>query len=544
MNHQNIKIILISLFISVIFFTVGIFSINKLYNLKPGQQTASAIDAFEYEKKEIVIPEKKITTLFFVGDMMLTRGVKNSVDKNFSGDFSKLFENLGILKDSDILFGNLEGDVSDVGNNVGSKYSFRMDPQVLPILKDAGFDIVSFANNHVGDWNTDAFEDTLSRLEENEILKTGAGINKEDVENPTIIEKNEIKFGFLGFSDVGPNWIEAKKNTPGILLASDPRFEEIIINAKTKCDVLIVSIHFGDEYKLVHNSRQENLAHSAIDNGADMIIGHHPHVMEDIEEYKGKTIVYSLGNFIFDQYFSKDTMRGMFFSVKYDGKNLIETEQKIITLNKKFQPEGIFNKEEIEKKDEEIKDICPEPDKEYLDMSLLNIGQEVGLEDIGYIPKNLRELNLESSARNDICLIKEAKDSFESMTEDAKNEGYVIKAISGFRSYETQKNMFSDALKNNEENILISMAKPGYSEHQLGTAVDLAEYPKINSADAPLNIWLRGKAHLYGFIQSYPEGKENITGYKSEPWHYRYVGIEKAKEIIEKNQTISEYLSL
>ena len=81
-----------------------------------------------------------------------------------------------------------------------------------------------------------------------------------------------------------------------------------------------------------------------------MIIGTHPHVMEDIEKYNGKTIVYSLGNFIFDQYFSKDTMRGMFFSATYDGTNLIKTEQKIITLNKYYQPEGIFSPEEIKQK--------------------------------------------------------------------------------------------------------------------------------------------------------------------------------------------------
>ena len=323
--------------ILIIIFIIGNFTIKK--------------DTILIKTKPEVILEKKTTKLFFVGDMMLTRGVKSSVDKNFNGDYGKLFENLTQLKEADILFGNLEGDVSDKGNNVGSIYSFRMDPKILPVIKNAGFDIVSFANNHVGDWSLTAFKDTLSRLSDVGILKTGAGINKEDATNPIIIEKNGTKFGFIGFSDVGPNWIQAKVDTPGILIASDPKIVEIIKNAKIKSDVLIVTFHWGEEYKLIHNKRQESLAHTSIDNGADMVIGHHPHVMEDIETYKNKLIVYSLGNFIFDQYFSKDTMRGMFFSATYDGSNLIDTNKKIITLNKKYQPEGIFSIEEIKEKD-------------------------------------------------------------------------------------------------------------------------------------------------------------------------------------------------
>jgi len=304
-------------------------------------QVADVLNFLE-PKNEVPVIENKTTKIFFVGDIMLTRGVGNSVNKNFDGDFNRLFENLPELKDADILFGNLEGDVSDQGNNVGSKYSFRMEPKVLPALKDAGFDILSFANNHIGDWNVTAFKDTLKRLEDLDISKIGAGFNKEETTTPTIIEKNGIKFGFLGFSDVGPNWLKAGENSPGVLLASDKNLEEIIKNAKTTCDVLIVSFHFGEEYKLIHNARQETLAKMAIDNGADMIIGHHPHVIEDIGEYKSKPIVYSLGNFIFDQYFSEDTMKGMLFSATFNGKDLESTDKKIIKLSRKFQPEGIF----------------------------------------------------------------------------------------------------------------------------------------------------------------------------------------------------------
>lgn len=309
---------------------------------KSAEKSEPKIEQTKEKKKEPVI-----TKIYFVGDMMLTRGVESSVNKNFGGKFSELFKNVPELKEADILFGNLEGPISENGNNVGSKYSFRLKPAVLPVLKETGFDVLSFANNHIGDWNVRAFNDTLANLKEYNILFTGAGENKDIAETPTIIEKNGIRFGFIGFSDVGPNWMKATNEKSGILLAKDPNYSSIIKKAKEICDFLIVSIHFGEEYKPEHNIRQEKLAHLAIDSGADIIIGHHPHVEQDIEIYQGKTIIYSLGNFIFDQYFSEETMRGMVYMLTFENKELREAKKMISILNKKYQLEGIFEEEEI-----------------------------------------------------------------------------------------------------------------------------------------------------------------------------------------------------
>ncbi|HLP86746.1 MAG TPA: CapA family protein [Candidatus Paceibacterota bacterium] len=538
--HKNNKLIF-TILILVIIFIAGIFIINKTSNNKTEEET-SVVQSV----KDTFVPPP--TTLYFVGDIMLTRGVESSVEKNFNGDYNQLFKNVGELKNADILFGNLEGDVSTIGNNVGSKYSFRMNPEVLEAIKNAGFDIVSFANNHVGDWNMSAFKDTLSRLNENGILKTGAGLNKSEAEKVTIIEKNGIKFGFLGFTDVGPNWIEAKRDTPGILLASDPAIEDIIKNAKAQSDVLIVSFHFGEEYKTVHNSRQEELAHRAIDNGADIVIGNHPHVIEDVEEYKGKPIVYSLGNFIFDQSFSKDTMRSMLFSVTYENKTLVKTEQRIITLNKMYQPEGIFTKEEIREKDDIASGACPTPKKDYEDMFFANVGQIIDLPDVTYVPSKLREIKTEASTKKGVCLVKEARDAFELMAEAALSDGYTIKASSAYRSYEYQKNLLANAIKSGKEDASISIAKAGHSEHQLGTATDITGksigYSSANSSftNTVEAKWLEKNAYKYGFVMSYPLDKENITGYKYEPWHYRYVGVDVAKKIRDRKITITEYL--
>ncbi len=288
--------------------------------------------------------------LMFTGDIMLDRGVKSSVMKNFDGDYSAMFANLDIFKKANIVFGNLEGPASDQGEDKHNLYSFRMDPSVVPALKGAGFDIVSVANNHVGDWGRIAYEDTLDSLKENEILYTGGGKNSHEAEQPTVIEKYGMKIGYLGFSDVGPNWMEATDNSSGLLLANNPRFDEIIQNASKQVDFLVVSFHFGDEYKNTHNDRQEYLAHKAIDDGAKIIIGTHPHVVEDTEVYKKGFIAYSLGNLIFDQYFSENTMQGMLLEIKLNKNGSMSIFKDIVKLNHVFQPETV-----IKGKEEKIK---------------------------------------------------------------------------------------------------------------------------------------------------------------------------------------------
>jgi poly-gamma-glutamate synthesis protein (capsule biosynthesis protein) len=283
--------------------------------------------------------DKGALTMYFVGDIMLDRGVEASAKKYLGGDFSRFFASTTFLSSGDILFGNLEGPVSDKGKDIGNLYSFRMSPpDVIPVLKNAGFDVVSFANNHVGDWGMPAFLDTMARLKGAGIAFAGAGVSKAQAEQPVIIEQKGMKVGFLAFSDVGPKWIAATKSLPGILLASDPRLKEIVAHAAKQVDLLVVSFHFGDEYKTEANARQKKLAHEAIDAGARLVIGHHPHVVEGMEEYKNSVIAYSLGNFIFDQYFSKETMRGLALKVKVDADGDITYEKIPLVQDSHFVP--------------------------------------------------------------------------------------------------------------------------------------------------------------------------------------------------------------
>ena len=306
------------------------FSAPKVSEISPAVPLAAVAAPLPVQISE--------TRLRFVGDIMLGRGVARSVEKNFNGSYSQMLDKVGALSDSDILFGNLEGPISDKGTDLHNLYSFRFATSTIPALEAAGFDVLLIANNHVGDWGRAAFDDSLARLKSSSIVPVGGGEDKADAETPRIIEKNGIKFGVLGLTDVGPDWLEAGTSTSGILLASDPNLTSIISAAARTCDVLIVLVHWGVEYEKKHDARQEKIAHELIDSGARLVIGTHPHVVEDTEEYGGGLIAYSLGNFIFDQYFSKDTMQGGLLSVTFKGKDAFSHDMKPVFISRHFQP--------------------------------------------------------------------------------------------------------------------------------------------------------------------------------------------------------------
>ena len=287
-----------SFFILVIVFIV--FSINLFKENINGNKIYNYINA--ERNNSVRSNEKQEIKLLFVGDVMMTRYVEKRI-KNLNKEYIYLFEKiLNYLKTFDYVIANLEGPISDKGVKVGSKYSFRMKPEVAEALSKANINIVNLANNHIFDYGKVAFEDTLKNLEKNNIKYFGNSYE------PLIIEKEGAKIGFLGFSDFLKH-LEVKENKIGIATIND-NISEIIKKAKEKVDILIVSFHWGEEYKKIANERQRKIAKIAIDSGADLVIGHHPHIIQNIEKYKDKFIFYSLGNFIFDQNFSKETMIG------------------------------------------------------------------------------------------------------------------------------------------------------------------------------------------------------------------------------------------
>lgn len=190
---------------------------------------------------------------------------------------------------------------------------------------------------------------------------------------------------------------------------------------------------------------------------------------------------------------------------------------------------------------------CPKPKKEYEDMTYLDVGQDVPLKESDYIPSDLVLVKKEIS-KSPICLKKEAEGELENLINDAKKENLDIIISSGFRDYDTQDMLLKNNMIQTGKKFSSSVAKPGYSEHQLGTAVDLTS-KSISYASASLKFantkeaeWLEQNSYKYGFIESYPKNKKSVTGYIYEPWHYRYIGIENALEIHNSGQTINEFL--
>lgn len=261
-------------------------------------------DAFE--EKEVKVK------LLFTGDLMLDRGVKRSVYKNFNGEYIKLFEDItNYLLSFDSVIVNLEGPISHRGNQIPKPYSFRFETNILKTLKEVNINIVNLANNHIFDWSYEAFIDTINLLEENGIGFFGIG-NISNFSIPYIMVKSNksivIKIGFLGFSEFLKELKPSKKRPIGLSVIDEKILREIIPSVKSNLDFLVVCFHWGEEYKTNNNKFQERIAKLCIDLGADLIIGHHPHVIQNYEVYKDKFIFYSLGNFIFDQRFSKETM--------------------------------------------------------------------------------------------------------------------------------------------------------------------------------------------------------------------------------------------
>jgi len=326
---KNNTILIFSIFIVILLIFVFIFKDSESQIIVYNKQTSLKSDLLSANKDQEI-------KILFVGDIMMTRSVEKKINilkKEFIFPFEKI---ITYLKSFDYVVANLEGPISEKGVKIGSIYSFKMNPKVAEALRQVNINIVNLANNHIFDYGKIAFENTLKNLDENYIRYFGNSYE------PLIIKKEGIKIGFLGFSDFLKNF-EVKEDKLGIAIIND-NLSEIIKKAKEKVDILIVSFHWGDEYKKIANSRQKKIARTAIDAGADLIMGHHPHVIQNIEKYKGKFIFYSLGNFIFDQNFSKETMIGGGAEVYIKDKKIEKIYFRKFFLNNNFQIEKMSEK--------------------------------------------------------------------------------------------------------------------------------------------------------------------------------------------------------
>ena len=331
---------------ALIFFWTNVFwdYSGELVSRIKGPKLATVSEVVNIVDKKEPVVEKPNIKLAFVGDIMLDRGVKYSVNKNLGGDYGELFSKVkDQLQSYDYLFGNLEGPISDKGSDGGNLYSFRFEPKVVSVLKEAGFDIFSVANNHIFNWGIEAFKDTLENLSDANINYVGGGSSGGDAYQEKIVDIKGLKVAFLAFSEFKEGAVSATSSKAGIALISEEQVKNEVSQVRSAADLVIVSFHFGDEYEDSPNTFQRKYAKLAIDAGADLIVGHHPHVVENPEQYKNSWIAYSLGNFIFDQNFSDKTMWGGLLEVEVNpADKLIEkVTLKKVNLNRMFQVESI-----------------------------------------------------------------------------------------------------------------------------------------------------------------------------------------------------------
>lgn len=262
-------------------------------------------------------------SLLFGGDVMLGRSVNTRINKMHDPlwPFRKISD---ILSSADLTIVNLEAPFGSDCQLTDSGMVFCADAHSVEGLTFSGIDIVNLANNHISNMGKAGFDFTKKLLSSNGIDYIGTG-------TPVIKNIKNIKIAFLGFDDIAPVY-------PGVSSASEDNLKNQISSAKKNSDLVIAIFHWGNEYSR-HSSRQEKLAHLAIDSGADIIVGHHPHWVQEIESYQGKPIYYSLGNLVFDQMWSAETEKGLLIKLTFSGKNLLKEEKIPVVIKDYGQPQ-------------------------------------------------------------------------------------------------------------------------------------------------------------------------------------------------------------
>lgn len=272
--------------------------------------------------------EEEITMLF-TGDIMLGRYIAVLKERK-GGDFPFTYmpevidaveAGLG-THEIDLVLGNVEGPISTSNYvNPGTAMRFNFKPEVADQLAEAGFTTVTMANNH-------SLDQGEERFKESKLFLTNAGINafghadRHDGDWSFTTEKFSNKIiGFLGLNHT----VQDKLDWPVVY--------ERIKELDKQVDFLVIAIHWGTEYAPMANEQITQWAHNMVDSGADFIWGHHPHVIQNREVYKGAPIYYSLGNFVFDQYWSQKTQEGLVVGLKLKGDEVVTTEVIVDLVN-------------------------------------------------------------------------------------------------------------------------------------------------------------------------------------------------------------------
>jgi len=263
-------------------------------------------------KEKVSEPEKPIN-ITFTGDVMLGRNV-NPVLYEDPQPFKGV---INLTNNTDLTVINLESPITNSTNPRDKLITFKADPKFTKSLKEAGVDVACLANNHIMDYGEKGLNDTIQNLKAAGIMYVGAGPNITEAYKPLIIDIKGKRIAIIQASEFADEYYmpPATKNRPGFAPISWEHIKSAIDDAKKAgADYIICEFHYGNEYRYTPNELQKDISHKCIDEGAFMVVGHHPHVPGSIEKYKGRLIFYSLGNCVFDMQ-NPETKRSMIIVV-------------------------------------------------------------------------------------------------------------------------------------------------------------------------------------------------------------------------------------
>jgi len=242
-------------------------------------------------------------TLQFAGDVLLDREPARTI--RTEGVAAAVRDIASFTGDADIAFCNLECPVVAVPRKVPKQFAFAASPQMVEVLKAAHFRIVSLANNHAMDCSRPGLVETMEHLRDAGIMWCGAGMTRQRAHAPTILLCRGLRIGYLAYSDLLPQGVVGFPELPNLAYVDDPAIEEEVRTVRQGVDILVISFHWGVERQTRQTGRQEDLARRVVSAGADIVVGHHPHVLQPLVAWRredGRTAVvaYSLGNFVFN----------------------------------------------------------------------------------------------------------------------------------------------------------------------------------------------------------------------------------------------------
>jgi poly-gamma-glutamate synthesis protein (capsule biosynthesis protein) len=270
------------------------------------------------------------------GDVIGARQVAAFIDQH--GGEAVFAQVRAHLRDADVAFVNLESPLSDQGAPLTEKdVTFRGRPALVGGLQSAGIDLVSLANNHALDWGPGALEDTLQRLSAAGVGAAGAGANLSSARRAAVVETTSGRVALLAFSNVLPAGFPAGESRPGVNPARPDR-ERVLADIRTAAkehEWVLVSFHWGVEYERRPTADQQELARAAVDAGADLVLGHHPHVIQGLELYRDRLIAYSLGDFVFDHR-SRETGEAFVLRVRLEAGDAPRVEVVPVYLDDSF----------------------------------------------------------------------------------------------------------------------------------------------------------------------------------------------------------------